>query len=132
MTIESRHAVYLCSSRTGCRAIKDRSPGIIHWQRTCMKGSPLRALLFLSLWLAGVSPGAADVGFLPVKSVEAQPLATATERLIEALDYVGAPIAPAERKTLESGLKERDPDKLAAIVQEVFDPYCVAGVKIGP
>jgi hypothetical protein len=92
----------------------------------------LHALVFLSFWPGAGSPGAAGDGFLPVKSVETQPLATATERLIEALDYVGAPIAPAERKTLESGLKERDPDKLAAIVQEVFDPYCVAGVKIGP
>ncbi len=88
-------------------------------------------LRFLScsavLFLAG-SLSAAD--FLKVTDVERQPLISATERLLEALEYVGAPLAEKDADALKAAMKESDAVKCAVAIQKVLDPYCVAGVTI--
>ncbi|HLJ10611.1 MAG TPA: CehA/McbA family metallohydrolase [Planctomycetaceae bacterium] len=67
---------------------------------------------------------------MKVADVEQQPLGAATERLIEALDYMGAPLTVADREALASASKETDPGKSVAAIQRVLDVHCVAGVTI--
>jgi hypothetical protein len=76
-----------------------------------------------------IAPAAA-AEFLKVADVERQPLLAATERLVEALDYVGSPLGVADREALKAALKENDAGKFAAAVQKVLDPHCVVGVTI--
>jgi len=68
----------------------------------------------------------------PVTVVEKQPLAAATERLIEALTYVGAPLSDADGKAIRAALRETDSLKSILAIQKVLDPYCVAVVHINP
>jgi hypothetical protein len=75
---------------------------------------------------------AADVQWPQVVHVEQQPLVAATERLIAALDYVGAPLSKSERGQLEAAMKLRDAKACAAAVQEALDPLCLAAVVINP
>src|SRR5262245_18810623 len=89
--------------------------------------------LFLALAAAtmlGGSPARAADDFLKVTDVEVQPLAAATDRLIEALDYVGAPLSAADRDALKTALKGTDAGKVTLAVQKALDPHCVAGVTI--
>ncbi|MGQ0637470.1 MAG: CehA/McbA family metallohydrolase [Planctomycetaceae bacterium] len=90
------------------------------------------ALASAALLMALVTPVLEAAEFLKVVDVEAQPLGAATARLIEALDYIGAPLSPADRQALQAALKESDAGKLIAGVQTVLDPYCLAGVTINP
>jgi len=92
---------------------------------------PLILTLSLSIlgWLTSPICGA---DFLKVTDVEQQPLAAATERLIEALEYVGAPLSIADREALKVALKETDAVKSAVAIQKVLDPHCVVGVTINP
>lgn len=86
----------------------------------------------LAVWLS-VAPCAAEAeDFLKVTDVEPQPLAAASERLVEALDYVGAPLPVADRDALKAALKETNAAKMVAAVQKVLDPHCVVGVTINP
>jgi hypothetical protein len=89
-----------------------------------------RAFMLLAVIAAGGPVVAAD--FLKVTDVEPQPLAAANERLIEALEYVGAPLPAADREALVAAGKLTDAGKVATAVQKVLDPYCVAGVLINP
>ncbi len=65
-----------------------------------------------------------------VQNVEHQPLAAACERLMEALQYVGAPLSDADAKTLKASIKSKDHAKAVLEIQSVLDKYCVAGVTI--
>src|SRR5258708_5860784 len=85
--------------------------------------------LILALTGRAAPAGAAD-DFLKVTDVERQPLVAATERLVEALDYVGSPLGVAVREALKAALNENEAGKFAAAVQKVLDPHCVAGVTI--
>ncbi|MBS0264700.1 MAG: CehA/McbA family metallohydrolase [Planctomycetes bacterium] len=68
--------------------------------------------------------------FPKVENVEAQPLAAATERLIEALDYVGAPLSQSDRDDLQRAINEPDARKSSLAIQKILDPLCVVGVTI--
>jgi hypothetical protein len=68
---------------------------------------------------------AEDAAWPKVVKVEQQPLAAATERVLQALDYVGAPISADDQK-------QDDAVKSALGIQGVLDKYCVAGVVINP
>ncbi|HEX7379179.1 MAG TPA: CehA/McbA family metallohydrolase [Pirellulales bacterium] len=68
--------------------------------------------------------------FDSVVAVEKQPLAAATQRLIEALEYVGAPLAEKDVAKLKAAMQlPKDRDAVQAI-QEVLDPLCLAQVTI--
>ena len=65
-----------------------------------------------------------------MKKVERQPLVAATKRIVQALNYVGAPLSKADAKALEAAMKApKDADAIAGI-QKVLDKYCVVGVTI--
>jgi hypothetical protein len=65
---------------------------------------------------------------LPPVEVEGQPLAANVQRLLQALDSLGAPLPEAARKALQPPLTERDPRK----VQQLLDPHVLFAVTINP
>ena len=93
-----------------------------------------RVLLILLAILTIVDRAvAADAVKLPlVEGVELQPLAAQVGRLVEALDYLGAPLAKAEQERLREAASQSDETKGVALIQELLDPHCLAGVNINP
>ena len=67
-----------------------------------------------------------------VAEVEHQPLVAATERLLEALEFVGAPLPAEDTKALQGALKETDAKVANRTIQRVLDAHCVVGVTINP
>jgi hypothetical protein len=67
-----------------------------------------------------------------VTGVEPQPLKAQAERLVETLDYLGEPLRPADRKTLEAALNEADAARAVAKIQDVLDRYTLLDVHINP
>ncbi|MEI7459845.1 MAG: CehA/McbA family metallohydrolase [Pirellula sp.] len=67
-----------------------------------------------------------------VSDVAAQPISVHAKQMIEALDFTGAPLQPAERLALEEALKLDDGAKLVAGVQAVLDKFCLLSVNINP
>jgi len=89
------------------------------------------ACLLLATQAAFAEAPADDV--LPViGGVAAQPLASAAQRLAEALDYLGSPLQPADRAALEALMLEAANEDAAAAIQRLLDPYCLAFVHINP
>ncbi len=67
-----------------------------------------------------------------VTEVEHQPLVAATERLLEALEFVGAPLPAEDTKALLGALKETDAKVANRTIQRVLDAHCIVGVTINP
>lgn len=67
-----------------------------------------------------------------VDQVELQPLTAQVSRLIEAMDYLGAPIKQADRETLEKAGNEADQMKARRSVQDTLDKYCLFDIHINP
>ena len=65
-----------------------------------------------------------------VRNVEQQPLVAATKRLVQALEYVGAPLKPRDAKQLQAALEETDATKSIRGIQDVLDRYTLAMVHI--
>ncbi len=92
------------------------------------------------------SPAASPVhATTPVVAVELQPLAAQVSRLVEALDYIGAPLAAADRQALDAAVREAEklPARDArgretahagatAAMQKVLDRYALFDVHINP
>jgi hypothetical protein len=53
---------------------------------------------------------------VPRSAVEAQPLGANIQRLLDALDYLGAPVAPALCKDLNAAGQARDADRLRQLI----------------
>jgi len=64
--------------------------------------------------------------------VELQPLVAQVRRLVEILDYLGAPINSSDKQTLERALNSNDAAKARGDIQEVLDKYCLIEVDINP
>src|SRR5215475_5014924 len=67
-----------------------------------------------------------------VDQVELQPLTAQVRRLIEAMDYLGAPIKQSDREALEKASDEADAAKARRGVQDALDKYCLFDVHINP
>lgn len=67
-----------------------------------------------------------------VKDVELQPVAAQVKRVVEALDYLGAPLSTEERQTLDGALANTDSVAASAVVQQVLDSHCLVGLTINP
>jgi hypothetical protein len=67
-----------------------------------------------------------------IQQVELQPLAAHVARLIQTLEYLGAPLADADRKGLDGALHETDRARAVAAFQQVLDKYCLLDVHINP
>lgn len=82
-------------------------------------------LQFTSLLIAAFA-SAADM--LPVIEVEGQPLAANARRVVQALDFLGVPLADEVRSKLQAAVTARD----AAGVQAALDPMVLCVVDINP
>lgn len=82
-----------------------------------------RCLLLCSAWFFLSLPLSAAE--LPkVKKVERQPLAAQVQRVVEALDFLGAPLPENDKKALKGANVEQ--------IQTILDKHCLAGVRITP
>lgn len=89
------------------------------------------ALLWLIVACVCVSPLAADE--LPlVENVEAQPLKAQVRRVVEALDFLGQPLAKEQHDRLQAALKEGDDAAAIKRIQTELDKLCLAGININP
>lgn len=68
----------------------------------------------------------------PVVKVERQPLISATERLIEALTYVGAPLNEQDLAAIKAATMEKQDVDAVLGIQKVLDPNCLAFIHINP
>ncbi len=83
--------------------------------------------LFLTLWVplaARPVPG--------VDRVELQPLAAHVRRVIQTLDYLGAPLRAEDLRALDDTLRETDATRAIPAFQNVLDKYCLLDVHINP
>jgi hypothetical protein len=106
---------------SGARRLKDRC--VAAYTLLAMIASFIRALVLLMLCAAAF---AAEQ--VPVAEVEGQPLAANAQRLMQALDFLGAPLPADVRAAVASAAQARDADKL----QEVLDPHVLCVVTINP
>jgi hypothetical protein len=67
-----------------------------------------------------------------VDQVELQPLTAQVSRLIEAMDYLGAPITQADKEALEKAGNETDAGKARRSFQDTLDKYCLFDIHINP
>ena len=67
-----------------------------------------------------------------VGRVEQQPLAAATERLIQALEFVGSPLDAGTQAKLTDALKLPNPADCTEAVEKILDPMCLVAVTINP
>lgn len=72
--------------------------------------------------------GAAELE--PVVDVEQQPFVAATQRLLEALDYIGAPLSEEDAEAIREAMASTDERASVVAIQEVLDRHCVAEVTI--
>jgi hypothetical protein len=84
----------------------------------------------LALFLVLLAPLSAR--HAPVENVELQPLAAHVGRLIQTLDYLGAPLVAEDRRALEGALRDSDSARAIAAFQRVLDKYCLLDVHINP
>jgi hypothetical protein len=85
-------------------------------------------LIILSLGFAQL----AAQGLPRVQQVELQPLAAQVKRLVEALDYLGAPLSAADKQALEKAANTTDGARASREIQDVLDKYCLMDVQINP
>jgi hypothetical protein len=67
-----------------------------------------------------------------VENVEVQPLAAQVTRLQDALDYLGAPLTPADQQALAEAWKMADAHAAVARAQQILDAHCLFGITINP
>jgi hypothetical protein len=89
--------------------------------------APVSALALFLVLLAPLSARHA-----PVANIELQPLAAHVGRLIQTLDYLGAPLVAEDRRALEDALRDSDSARAIAAFQRVLDKYCLLDVHINP
>src|SRR5262245_22931586 len=89
-----------------------------------------RFALFTLIVAAATTARAADVE--TVSKDEQQPLVAATERLLQALEFVGSPLPKAELDQLQAAMKDTDAKASVKAIQAVLDPHVLAVVKINP
>ena len=75
---------------------------------------------------------AADGKWPKVGKVEQQPLVAATERLIQALEFVGSPLDAESRLKLEEAFKLPNAADCTEAVEKILDPRCLVAVNINP
>jgi hypothetical protein len=80
---------------------------------------------------SAVDPGTATAS-ATATHVELQPLAAQVKRLLEALDYIGAPLAAGDRRALDTAIADANGAQSAAAIERVLDRYVLLDVAINP
>src|SRR5215475_13564514 len=93
-------------------------------QEAVMKKGLVLSLLLPAMLSAQQAPKA--------DQVELQPLTAQVGRLIEAMDYLGAPIKQTDREALEKAGNETDAAKARRTIQDTLDKYCLFDIHINP
>ncbi len=94
--------------------------------------SPLYLILISwMLFSVFISVGFTDELSL-VTEVEFQPFASATQRLTEALDYLGSPLSEDDLSAIQRALVSDDHAQAIVDIQKILDAYCLVGVNINP
>jgi hypothetical protein len=65
-----------------------------------------------------------------IRKVDRQPLAAQAKRVVQALDYLGAPLPEADKKSLEAAAEEAKETKAVETIQTILDKHCLFGVRI--
>ncbi|MBX3442636.1 MAG: CehA/McbA family metallohydrolase [Planctomyces sp.] len=97
-----------------------------------------RRLRFLPAVAAALPLLIAAADFLPaaeleiVRTVEPQPLEAATERLIQALEYVGSPLPEEQAAALRETFQNADGREAVSEAQRILDQHVLAMVTINP
>src|SRR5688500_9581479 len=91
----------------------------------------LLSVLSICLLFAASTNSRAQGNLPIVDGVEWQPLNAQIKRLVEALDYQGAPLAPEDQSALNKVLAG-SADNSVEQVQKILDPYCLFFVNINP
>lgn len=86
----------------------------------------LRLLAILCLWVAALVTRAAPA--LEPIEVEGQPLSANVQRLVQALEFLGAPLPADTMTALEAAGRARDSRK----IQQLLDPHILFAVSINP
>lgn len=97
-----------------------------------LRSSAWIALFFASFGSVTHMANAAEGKWPQVVKVEQQPLVAATERLVQALEFVGSPLSPEDRKTLDDAAKLPKAADCTEAIQKVLDKLCIVGVSINP
>src|SRR5689334_4081251 len=77
---------------------------------------------------AAPDPSASRPALPLVEKVDAQPLLSQVQRVIAALDFLGAPLADSTKAALDKAAQESDPAQAVREAQQALDPYCLMGV----
>jgi EF hand len=83
---------------------------------------------FMSMMAALALPCAAWAQSLAPVAAEGQPLGQNVNRLLQALEFLGAPLAPDTTRALHSAIGERDAGKM----QKLLDPQVLVIIRISP
>jgi hypothetical protein len=65
-------------------------------------------------------------------SVELQPFAAQVQRLIDTLDYIGAPLSVDDRRAINEAIGEADAARSSSAIAQVLDRYVLVDVHINP
>lgn len=87
--------------------------------------SRMLASVALSIFMVASSVRARDLAYEPV---EGQPLASNVGRVVEALQFLGAPLSAELTDELDAARRERD----ARTIQKLLDPHVLAVVSLNP
>jgi hypothetical protein len=87
----------------------------------------LRTATLAVLGLALASPARAQQKLEPI-DVEGQPLAANVQRIVEALQFLGAPLSAETTQAVQAAVEARDARKL----QQLLDPHVLVVVTINP
>ena len=83
----------------------------------------MRPLTIIATLLLLVPVWAREDGLPRVERVELQPLGAQVSRLVETLDYLGAPLPEADRAALTRARDDSDASRAVATYQEVLDRH---------
>jgi hypothetical protein len=90
-----------------------------------MKKALLLSFALPAMFLAQQAP-------TKVEQVELQPLTAQVSRVVEAIDYLGAPISQADKEALQKASHETDAMKARRAIQDTLDKYCLFDIHINP
>ena len=82
-------------------------------------------ILFLSI--AGLALGQAQTA-LPIAKVEGQPLGANVSRLVQAMEFLGMPLAKPVVEKLNRAIRDRDEE----VIQRILDPHVLVAVSLNP
>lgn len=83
-------------------------------------------------WIFAATWTSLGAEFPRATQVESQPLKAQVRRVLEAMDTLGFPVAPADRQQIDTALNGDDAEVVRREVQTVLDRYALYGVEINP